>query len=77
MMIRFRYLYVSWCEKYKSKPYTQGGNMKDIQDPRARPLIHLIDLLPQLADPPTFIFLENVKNFEVRQNQKKMMMMIC
>lgn len=51
--------------------------MKDIQDPRARPLIHLIDLLPQLADPPTFIFLENVKNFEVSQNQKKMMMMIC
>ena len=39
--------------------------MKDIDDPRAKGLVHLIDLLSKLDSPPTYLFLENVKNFEV------------
>ena len=39
--------------------------MKDIDDPRAQALVHLINLLPKLDNPPTYLFLENVKNFEV------------
>lgn len=39
----------------------------DLEDPRAKPLKHLIDLLPKLMKPPTRLFLENVKNFEVSE----------
>lgn len=43
--------------------------MMDLEDPRSKPLLHLIDILPKLDRPPTFIFLENVKNFEVRSSR--------
>ncbi|KAG2221512.1 hypothetical protein INT45_008837 [Circinella minor] len=68
-------------EKYKAdcwllsppcQPYTQGGNMKDIDDPRAQALIHLINLLPKLEKPPNYLFLENVKNFEESQSREKL-----
>ena len=55
-----------------SPPYTQGGNMKDIDDPRSKALIHLIDLLPSLKCPPQYIFVETVKNFEVSPVSKQL-----
>ncbi|KAI9489076.1 S-adenosyl-L-methionine-dependent methyltransferase [Zychaea mexicana] len=61
-----------WLLSPPCQPYTQGGNMKDIDDPRAQGLVHLINLLPKLADPPTFLFLENVKNFEESQSRAKL-----
>lgn len=39
--------------------------MQDIDDSRAQGLVHLIKLLPKLEHPPKYMFLENVKNFEV------------
>ncbi|KAJ3319703.1 C-5 cytosine-specific DNA methylase [Boothiomyces sp. JEL0866] len=40
------------------------GGMLDNQDPRAQGLLHLISCL-ELINPPKYIFLENVVNFEV------------
>jgi site-specific DNA-cytosine methylase len=37
------------------------------QDPRARALLHLCEVLPALKSPPSYILLENVKNFETSQ----------
>ncbi|KAI8092251.1 S-adenosyl-L-methionine-dependent methyltransferase [Gilbertella persicaria] len=74
-------LTVNDIEKYKAdcwllsppcQPYTQGGNRKDMEDARSQGLLHLIDLLPQLTTIPTFIFLENVKNFEISQSREKL-----
>lgn len=39
--------------------------MLDDQDPRAKALLHLIDITHKLSQPPEYIFLENVLNFEV------------
>ncbi|KAF7720763.1 tRNA (cytosine-5-)-methyltransferase, partial [Apophysomyces ossiformis] len=58
-----------WLLSPPCQPYTQGGKMKDIDDPRAKPLIHLIELLPKLSTPPKYIFLENVKNFDTSQSR--------
>ncbi|KAG0281776.1 tRNA (cytosine-5-)-methyltransferase [Linnemannia exigua] len=47
-------------------PYTRGGKLLDDQDNRAKPLLHLLDQLEKMKTPPQYLFLENVKNFEVR-----------
>jgi tRNA (cytosine38-C5)-methyltransferase len=47
------------------EPYTAGGKRLDDQDMRASALLNLIELLPKLAELPTYIFVENVPNFEV------------
>ncbi|KAI8983883.1 S-adenosyl-L-methionine-dependent methyltransferase [Pilobolus umbonatus] len=61
-----------WLLSPPCQPYTRGGNQKDIYDPRAKPLLHLIDLLPQLSHSPDYIFLENVKDFELSKSREKL-----
>ncbi|KAI7829278.1 S-adenosyl-L-methionine-dependent methyltransferase [Kickxella alabastrina] len=53
-----------WLLSPPCQPYTRGGKYLDDEDPRARGLIHLLKLLPQLEHIPTHFFLENVMNFE-------------
>ncbi|KAJ2080846.1 hypothetical protein H4R24_002762 [Coemansia sp. RSA 988] len=59
-----------WLLSPPCQPYTRGGNYRDIDDPRARGLMHLLDLLPQLQNCPSYVFLENVMNFESSQSRK-------
>jgi len=61
-----RYNATCWLLSPPCQPYTNGGQKKDTEDPRAKALLHLIDLLPQLDVIPKYVFLENVKNFEVQ-----------
>ncbi|KAI8967943.1 S-adenosyl-L-methionine-dependent methyltransferase [Mycotypha africana] len=58
-----------WLLSPPCQPYTTGGRQLDIEDNRAKPLLHLIDLLPKLTVHPDYIFLENVKNFESSQSR--------
>ncbi|ORY07872.1 S-adenosyl-L-methionine-dependent methyltransferase [Basidiobolus meristosporus CBS 931.73] len=44
----------------------------DDQDERAKGLLHLIDLLPELDCPPKYLFLENVKNFEYSRSRERL-----
>ncbi|CAO3615574.1 unnamed protein product [Mucor fragilis] len=67
-----RYKATCWLLSPPCQPYTNGGHKKDTEDPRAKALLHLIDLLPQLDVIPEYIFLENVKNFETSQSRKKL-----
>ncbi|CAO0792323.1 unnamed protein product [Mucor circinelloides] len=67
-----RYNATCWLLSPPCQPYTNGGQKKDTEDPRAKALLHLIDLLPQLDVIPKYVFLENVKNFETSQSRKKL-----
>ncbi|PKC14495.1 S-adenosyl-L-methionine-dependent methyltransferase [Rhizophagus irregularis] len=73
-------------EKYKAncwlisppcQPYTRGGKSLDDKDQRAKGLLHLIDILPKLSDPPKYIFLENVLNFEKSICREKLINQLC
>jgi tRNA (cytosine38-C5)-methyltransferase len=46
-----------------------------MEDPRSKAILHLIDLLPKLEAPPRYLFLENVKNFEVTERECKQFIM--
>uniref|UniRef100_A0A8D2ZWL8 tRNA aspartic acid methyltransferase 1 n=1 Tax=Scophthalmus maximus TaxID=52904 RepID=A0A8D2ZWL8_SCOMX len=46
------------------QPFTRIGLQGDIQDPRTKSLLYILDLLPRLSRLPRFILLENVKGFE-------------
>ena len=54
-----------WLMSPPCQPYTRGGKSLDDKDQRATGLLHLIDVLSKISDPPNYIFLENVLNFEV------------
>ncbi|KAI8613311.1 S-adenosyl-L-methionine-dependent methyltransferase [Chytriomyces sp. MP71] len=53
-----------WLLSPPCQPYTAGGKSLDDKDERAKPLLHLFDILPLIKVKPKFIFLENVPNFE-------------
>lgn len=52
---------VGWLLSPPCQPYTEKGARLDVDDPRARPLLNLIDLLPDVR--PQLVFLENVPGF--------------
>ncbi|CAE8618370.1 unnamed protein product, partial [Polarella glacialis] len=53
-----------WTMSPPCQPYTRQGNVRDAEDPRAKPLLHIISVLREVANPPEAIVLENVRNFE-------------
>ncbi|KAG0234029.1 tRNA (cytosine-5-)-methyltransferase [Actinomortierella wolfii] len=61
-----------WLMSPPCQPYTRGGKLLDDKDTRAKPLLCTLDLLEEMEDHqlPTYIFLENVKNFEVGINDQ-------
>ncbi|KAJ2852520.1 hypothetical protein IWW36_000148 [Coemansia brasiliensis] len=64
-----KYNATCWLLSPPCQPYTRGGKYGDINDPRARGLLHLLKLLPQLQKPPRYVLLENVMNFENSQSR--------
>ncbi|CAG8526170.1 5253_t:CDS:2, partial [Dentiscutata erythropus] len=66
-----------WLMSPPCQPYTRGGKGLDDQDPRAKGLLHLIDILPKLSNPPNYIFLENVLNFEKSKSREKLITQLC
>ncbi|KAI8820803.1 S-adenosyl-L-methionine-dependent methyltransferase [Fimicolochytrium jonesii] len=59
----------AWFMSPPCQPYTRTGKQLDTTDPRAVGLLHLIRLLGTLTTPPTYLFLENVLNFESSQTR--------
>lgn len=73
-------------EKYKAdcwllsppcQPYTRGGKLLDDQDARAAGLLHLIDVLGEMEQPPRWIFLENVLNFEKSRSRDRLVTVLA
>ncbi|KAM8967609.1 tRNA (cytosine(38)-C(5))-methyltransferase [Pelodytes ibericus] len=46
------------------QPFTRIGLQGDVSDPRAKSFLYILDILPRLQKPPSYILLENVKGFE-------------
>uniref|UniRef100_A0A674NYF5 tRNA (cytosine(38)-C(5))-methyltransferase n=1 Tax=Takifugu rubripes TaxID=31033 RepID=A0A674NYF5_TAKRU len=46
------------------QPFTRIGLQRDLDDPRTKSFLHIVDLLPRLSKAPLYILLENVKGFE-------------
>lgn len=42
------------------QPFTRQGKQKDVGDPRTQPLLHILQLIPQI-ERLKFILVENVK----------------
>ena len=60
----------TWLMSPPCQPYTSQGLQKDDADPRARALLHLARVLPQMRHPPGAILLENVNNFQRSQSHR-------
>ena len=58
----------TWLMSPPCQPYTSMGKQRDAQDPRARALLHLCDVIPKLSAPPSYILLENVNHFQHSQS---------
>ncbi|XP_053350344.1 tRNA (cytosine(38)-C(5))-methyltransferase [Clarias gariepinus] len=46
------------------QPFTRIGLQGDVNDPRTKSFLYILDILPRLNKMPRFILLENVKGFE-------------
>uniref|UniRef100_A0A3Q3SY04 tRNA (cytosine(38)-C(5))-methyltransferase n=1 Tax=Mastacembelus armatus TaxID=205130 RepID=A0A3Q3SY04_9TELE len=46
------------------QPFTRIGRQGDVQDPRTKSFLYILDLLPRSSRLPRFFLLENVKGFE-------------
>ncbi|CAG8572756.1 50_t:CDS:2, partial [Racocetra fulgida] len=68
------FLNINDIEKYDANCWLMR---LDDQDPRAKGLLHLIDILSKLSNPPDYIFLENVLNFEKSKSREKLITQIC
>ncbi|KAJ1344757.1 hypothetical protein BSLG_000278 [Batrachochytrium salamandrivorans] len=53
-----------WLMSPPCQPYTRTGKQLDHEDPRALGFLFLMDVLAKMEHPPTYIFIENVVNFE-------------
>lgn len=53
-----------WLLSPPCQPYTRQGLKKDTEDPRAKGLLHLLELLTKMDNIPKYILLENVVGFE-------------
>jgi len=61
-----------WLMSPPCQPYTRGGKNLDDEDHRAAGLLNLINILPKLNNPPKYIFLENVVNFEISRSRERL-----
>ena len=53
-----------WMMAPPCQPFTRQGKQTHGADPRCKSLNYLIRVLREMVEPPTYILLENVKNFE-------------
>ncbi|KAH7430410.1 hypothetical protein KP509_09G097100 [Ceratopteris richardii] len=54
----------AWLLSPPCQPYTRQGMQKDAEDSRAASFLKLLEMLPFLTRPPSYLFVENVVGFE-------------
>ncbi|CAE7447216.1 DNMT2, partial [Symbiodinium necroappetens] len=52
-----------WLMSPPCQPFTRTGKQKDLEDPRCKALLRLLEALPALAHPPQALLLENIPEF--------------
>ncbi|XP_020599850.1 tRNA (cytosine(38)-C(5))-methyltransferase [Phalaenopsis equestris] len=68
-----KYAAHAWLLSPPCQPYTRQGLQKDSADARASSFIRIIELIPQMRQPPIMLFVENVVGFEISNTHKHMM----
>ncbi|RUS16658.1 hypothetical protein BC937DRAFT_90955 [Endogone sp. FLAS-F59071] len=53
-----------WTMSPPCQPYTRTGLKNGSKDVRAKSFLYLMDMLPKMKHPPSYILVENVKGFE-------------
>ena len=53
-----------WTMSPPCQPYTRQGKQEASKDSRAKSFLHLMDLLAEMSNPPSYILIENVKGFD-------------
>ncbi|KAF9185824.1 tRNA (cytosine-5-)-methyltransferase [Haplosporangium sp. Z 767] len=53
-----------WLMSPPCQPYTRTGNQEGSKDTRAKSFLYLMNILPKMEHPPSYILLENVRGFE-------------
>lgn len=53
-----------WTMSPPCQPHSRQGKCRDLEDPRSKPLLHIISVLQRIPTPPEVLILENVQNFE-------------
>jgi site-specific DNA-cytosine methylase len=68
-----------WWLSPPCQPYSVRGRQKDLDDPRARSLVRIMDILEELPAPllPKFIALENVIGFVSSQARQRLLQVIA
>lgn len=66
-----------WLMSPPCQPYTRMGLQRDLEDRRAKPLLHLTELVPKLQKPPQAILLENVVGFETSGSFQVLSQALC
>ncbi|KAH0469180.1 hypothetical protein IEQ34_002412 [Dendrobium chrysotoxum] len=68
-----KYAAHAWLLSPPCQPYTRQGLHKDSADARASSFIWILELIPQMRQPPIMLFVENVVGFEISNTHKHMM----
>lgn len=66
-----------WLLSPPCQPYTRGGKLLDDEDLRATGLLHLIKVLGEMPEPPKYLFLENVLNFEKSRSRNALIKVLA
>jgi tRNA (cytosine38-C5)-methyltransferase len=54
-----------WLMSPPCQPFTRGGKLLDDEDARSTGFLYLVNVLEGMKNPPKYLFIENVLNFEV------------
>ncbi len=66
----------AWLMSPPCQPFTRGGKGLDDQDARSTGFLYLTEVLKAMKNPPRFLFIENVLNFEVSKCHEKFLAVI-
>ncbi|XP_076881377.1 tRNA (cytosine(38)-C(5))-methyltransferase 2 isoform X2 [Bidens hawaiensis] len=71
-----RYRANVWFLSPPCQPYTRQGLQKQSADARASSFINILEIIPQMMQPPLMIFVENVVGFETSDTNEKMIQVL-
>jgi len=56
-----------WLMSPPCQPFTRGGLKQDAKDARSTGFLYILSVLEEMGNPPSYLFLENVLNFETSE----------
>ena len=65
-----------WLMSPPCQPFTRGGKLLDDEDARSTGFLFLTGILEKMKNPPKYLFIENVLNFEVSRCHERFISVI-